>query len=144
MTLGRCPLIIFCSRGTPPSECPLSQPTLSLSSGLGFKVLVPGFRVSGLTARPGPKAPPPGRRPAPRSRGRGSQPCHNAVRPRTPPHRKRSPPPGLPPRHARFRQTPPEREAYQSVNFARLHRGQVRAHAGPGLAPSKRESLLNL
>ena len=29
MTLGRCPLSIFCSRGTPARENPLSQPTLS-------------------------------------------------------------------------------------------------------------------
>ena len=34
MTLGRCPWSIFCSRGTPPSEVPISYPTHLAGSGL--------------------------------------------------------------------------------------------------------------
>ena len=44
MTLVRCPLSIFCSRGTPPRATGEPSPTLSLSQGLEVEGL--GVRVT--------------------------------------------------------------------------------------------------
>ena len=38
MTLGRCPLSIFCSRGTPPNECQGAFP-LATEEGTTYKML---------------------------------------------------------------------------------------------------------